>query len=136
MAGSYQILQSKIIYVIESQDGVLNDNLVTIITVDPVQFRPATQEDQLQAIDVKMTTEALKDIAVEISNEAQELANLYKLVNVFNAGKKNQEIEFHKKLISIKKDGIEKFTKGKTLNDYLNQYVPNKLKDFDKTLTL
>jgi hypothetical protein len=121
-------------FIIQDQQSVLTDGLVTLLNTDNPEFRKATQEDRLKAIDISMESETLKTFMEKTIGYCKELEDLYKSKNIFNSKEKQGEINMDVKFIEVNKNSILNVTKGMSLKDYFNQYLPKSMRKLNEKM--
>jgi hypothetical protein len=122
--GYYTVLTSLIDFVIQDQQSVSTDGLVTIVETDPPTYRKATFDDELNAVKVSMTAAALGDYVDEIMENCDKIIAISSKKRLFMSKDDKVMLKTYSEFIKIREDGILKLTDGKTAKDFLLPFVP------------
>ena len=124
----YEILMVYTNFVIDNQSGIISDRIVTIFDKDTIEFRQATLTDNIKAWEVKSSMESLKNSIGSVIKYYKDIEDLYPSKNIFNKKKKQKEINLFLKWIKYYDNNMLKETGGLDLKEYINLYLPVKLK--------
>lgn len=128
----YEVMTPLINFVIQDQQSVLTDGLVTNVEVEPPTYRPATSEDISKAIEVSEYTDALKGFTVEIMENCKKLEEIYSKKKLFTSKDDKAMISLYTQFIGITEKSILELTGGKKAKDYIYPYVPKKMRNLDE----
>ena len=128
----YQLLISSADFVISDQQGVLSEGLVTLLDKDTPTFRKATHDDEMNAIDISGNMEMLKISMGTIIEQYKIIEQLYSKKNIFNGGKRQQEIDLRIGLINSAESSMLKVTGGLKPKEYIDKFLPERLKKLTK----
>jgi hypothetical protein len=126
-------------FVIEDQQSVSTDGLVTVVDVDPPTYRKATFDDELKAIEVSMTTVALKGYIEDIIENCAKIESYASKKRLFMSKDDKVMIDIYSKFIKNTEDGILKLTNGKKARDYVYPYITRTIRqnfaDYEKLMS-
>jgi len=122
----YAILVGHTAYVIIHQQIILSDGLVPLSDKNKPEFRKATADDKLKAMEVSKSMESLEDLMEETMENCNELEQIYSSNDV---RKKQTEIDLLLQSIKTNEDNMLEVTDGMEPKKYIEQYLPKSLKD-------
>ena len=134
----YEGITSSIDYVIEDQQSVFTEGLVTNTEVDPPTFRTATQEDKSKAYEVGLKAITLKDFTDKIIENCKKIEELSSKKRLFKSKDDWLMIDLYKEYIRNEVKSMLEVTDGKKILYFLDPYLTitmrNSMDDYNQIM--
>jgi capsid portal protein len=124
METNYRILSSHADFVITDQQGVLEYGLVSLLDMDTLATREATDEDKRKAIELSYMIPTYKKFCDEAASACKELEKQYKRKNIFQRRDRQIMIELNTTLLNNAESSLMKVTGGLTPEEYIDPFIP------------